>query len=415
LTVPGSLVLDSRVEEGPMLVELGVVEQRLAAVFAVRDGETKAEVGRRVGVSRQTVHAWCVRFAELGAAGLADRSHRPVGCPHQMDPVIEQLVVDLRVDHPWWGPRRLIHELASRGVVSTRSAVLRALHRHGLVAPAPVRRVPREQLHRFERAFPMDLWQVDLTGSLRLAQGARGPHCPKIVTGIDDHSRFCVMAVVVEHETSRAVVAAIQAAFDTYGAPDEVLTDNGKVFTARHNPGQGETGFDRICRQHGASHVLTGPYHPQTNGKVERFHGTLQRELLDRVVFDDLTHAAAAVEAYRLHYNTERPMTYDDSPTTSPDNPPAGRFLAPRRHQPGPQQNTDLERIRIATGHLHTGNHARRRIASNGTFWWRQNWIYIGQRHVGSEVRIVEIDDVVHVFLANELLKIHPLAGHATA
>ena len=103
----------------------------------------------------------------------------------------------------------------------------------------------------------------------------------KVVTGVDDHSRFCVIAPACARATGRAVCLAFARALDRYGVPDEVLTDNGKQFTARFGRG-GEVLFDRICRDNGIVHRLTQPASPTTTGKIERFHQTLRRELLDR-------------------------------------------------------------------------------------------------------------------------------------
>jgi hypothetical protein len=129
----------------------------------------------------------------------------------------------------------------------------------------------------------------------------------KVVTGVDDHSRYCVIASVVTRATGRAVCLAFAAALRAYGVPGEVLTDNGKQFTDRFGKG-GEVLFDRICRDNGIVHRLTQPRSPATTGKIERFHGSLRRELLDDAVpFADLAAAQAAVDAWVREYNTARP------------------------------------------------------------------------------------------------------------
>jgi transposase len=99
-----------------VLVELSVMEQRYRAVLQVQSGMPVTEVADRYGVSRQTVHAWCVRYRADGLRGLEDRSHRPASCPHRVDAEVEALVCTIRKDHPRWGPRRLHHELGKRGV-----------------------------------------------------------------------------------------------------------------------------------------------------------------------------------------------------------------------------------------------------------------------------------------------------------
>ena len=277
------------------LVELSVVEQRYRAVLEASSGVPVSEVAARFGVSRQSVHAWIRRYEQGGLSGLMDRSRRPESCPHQVSVEIETAVCELRREHPRWGPLRLAHELGRAGVspVPSRMSVYRVLVRHGLIEPAPRKR-PKDSYVRWERDAPMALWQMDLVGGIFLAGGTEA----KLVTGVDDHSRFCVICQVVVRATGRAVCLAFAAALRRFGVPGEVLTDNGKQFTDRFGKG-GEVLFDRICRDNGIIHRLTQPRHPTTTGKIERFHGSLRRELLDDAVpFADLAAAQAAIDAW---------------------------------------------------------------------------------------------------------------------
>lgn len=286
------------------LVDLSVVEQRYRAVLAVLAGASVTETAAQFGVSRQAVHSWLRRYRESGLAGLADRSRRPMSSPSQLSPEVEAVVCELRREHPRWGPVRLVHEAKRLGVepVPSRMGVYRALVRHGLVSPRQ-RRKRREDYLRWERPAPMDLWQMDIVGGVFLADGSEA----KIVTGIDDHSRYCVIAAVVARPTGRAVCLAFAHALRTFGVPEEVLTDNGKQFTDRFGKG-GEVLFDRICRDNGITHRLTQPRSPTTTGKVERFHQSLRRELLDDAVpFADVAEAQAALDAWVAEYNTRRP------------------------------------------------------------------------------------------------------------
>lgn len=289
-----------------MLVELSVVEQRYHAVMEVAAGVPVTQVAARYGVSRQSVHSWVRKYERSGLPGLADRSHRPVSCPHRIGGEVEAVVCELRRRHPGWGPRRLVHELERRGItpVPSRATVYRVLVRNALVEPG-VRKRRRSDYRRWERSAAMELWQMDIVGGILLTGGGE---C-KMVTGIDDHSRFMVIAKVVERATARAVCRAFGEALLRFGVPEEVLTDNGKQFTARFGPGRpGETMFDRICRENGITHRLTKPQSPTTTGKIERFHQTLRRELLDgRGPFENLATAQAAVDAWLEDYNRMRP------------------------------------------------------------------------------------------------------------
>jgi transposase len=149
-----------------MLVELSVMEQRYHAVMEVVSGAPVTEVARRYGVSRQAVHGWLGRYEREGPAGLADHSHRPRYQPRQLDAEIEALICQLRGAHPRWGPRRLRFELGKAGVspVPSRSTVYRVLVRHHLV-PARKRKRRRQDYKRWQREEPMQLWQMDVTGS----------------------------------------------------------------------------------------------------------------------------------------------------------------------------------------------------------------------------------------------------------
>jgi transposase InsO family protein len=302
-----------------MLVELSVMEQRYHAVMEVVSGAPVSEVARRYGVSRQAVYGWLGRYEGEGLAGLADHSHRPAHQPRQLDAQVEALVCQLRGTHPRWGPRRLLFELGKAGVspLPSRSTIYRVLVRHHLV-PARKRKRRRQDYKRWQREEPMQLWQMDITGSVFLADGTE----LKLISGIDDHSRFCVIATVVRRATARAVCRAFVAAMRLYGIPDEVLTDNGKQFTGRFGkPRPAEVLFERICRKNGIKQPLTRPYSPTTTGKVERWHQSLQTDFLnDTGPFATIAAAQAAVDAWRAEYNTERPHQSLDMAT------PASRF-----------------------------------------------------------------------------------------
>lgn len=287
-----------------MLVELRLVEQRYQAVLEVLNGATVIEVARRYGVVRQTVHGWLRRYARDGLAGLADRSSKPWSCPHQSPAEIEARIVELRRAHPAWGPRTIGYQLGQEGVtpLPSRSAIYRTLIRHRLVDPQQ-RRKRRSDYKRWERSRSMELWQMDVMGGVRLSDGSE----LKVVTGIDDHSRFCVSALVVKRATARPVCEALAEAMRRHGVPDQILTDNGKVFTGRFGPGKGEVLFDRICRENGIRHLLTAPRSPTTTGKVERFHKTIRQDFLAGRAFESLEEAQAALDQWVAQYNMERP------------------------------------------------------------------------------------------------------------
>jgi transposase InsO family protein len=302
-----------------VLVELGLVEQRHRAVCEVLDGATVTDVARRTGVAGQTVHDWLRAYANGGMAGLVDRSSKPQSCPHQMPPAVEARVVELRRANPGWGPGTILHRLGREGVerLPGRSSVHRALVRHGLIEPGRRRR-RRSDYKRWERGRSMELWQMDVVGRIHLADGTE----LSATTGIDDHSRLCVCARLVARATARPVCDALAHAMRTHGVPDQILTDNGKVFTARFGNGPGPVLFDRICNDNGIRHLLTAPYSPTTTGKVERFHKTLRREWLAE---NDYRHATIA-EAQASRVSPSPPdATSSTTATPSPSWPACRR------------------------------------------------------------------------------------------
>jgi transposase InsO family protein len=282
-----------------------VVEYRYRAVCEVLGGSPIGEVAARYGTSRQSVHGWRQRFQQQGMPGLADRSRRPHSSPTRLPADIEALICEMRRQHPRWGARRISHELGRRGLepAPSRATAHRVLVRNGLIDPQAQQH--KRKYRRWQRAEPMHLWQLDIVGGVPLADGRS---C-KLVTGIDDHSRFVVIAAVVAVPTGRAVCAAFTAAMRRYGVPSEVLTDNGKQFTGRHTrPQPVEVLFEQICRDNGITARLTKPRSPTTTGKIERFHKTFREEFLDHVApFESLTAAQEAIDGWVASYNHHRP------------------------------------------------------------------------------------------------------------
>ena len=249
------------------------------------------------------------------------------------------LVAELRRQHPRWGAKRIRLELLKnppdRLTVPSTSTLNRLLVRQGLVVQRKRKR-PRESFTRWQRPGPMQLWQLDIVGGVMLVDPVTGAvREAKVVTGVDDYSRFCVIAAVVERATGRAVCLAFAAALAKFGVPEEVLTDNGKQFTDRFGKG-GEVLFDKICRHNGITHRLTQPASPTTTGKIERFHLTLRRELLDdHDLFTSVEAAQAAIDEFVAQYNRDRPHQALDPkrPVTPADRftavPPAQREVLP--------------------------------------------------------------------------------------
>ena len=373
-----------------MLVELSVMEQRYQAVLAVvQDGWKVSEVAERLGVSRQSVHAWIARYERGGLAALADRSHRPSSCPHQLPGEIEARICELRREHPGWGPRRIEHQLGRLGLepAPSRSAIYRCLKRHGMIELRR-RRKRRDEFRRWERERPMQLWQMDVMGGVEVADGSE----LKVVTGVDDHSRFCIAAGLVTRATSKAVCAVLTDSLHRFGIPDEILTDNGKVFTGRFGPQPVEVLFDRICRENGISHRHTAVRSPTTTGKIERFHQSLRKEFLADRTFSSLEQAQAELDRWVADYNTARPHQALEMAT------PAERFrLVPL--------SKDQASIPIDAAEDHRGQWVLRRVGSNGVVSVDNQLFSVGNAFKACLVDVFVDDTVIQVWSKNHLIK----------
>jgi transposase InsO family protein len=403
------------------LVALSVVEQRYRAVMAVLSGARVTEVAAEIGASRQSVHSWMARYRDGGLAGLADRSQRPRSSPNQASAQVEAMVCELRRAHPKWGAQRIVHELmrspAPPEPVPSRATVHRILVRQGLVV-GRARRKKRSDYVRWQRPAAMQLWQLDIVYGPRLVETRTGEvREARIVTGVDDHSRYCVIARVVERATGRAVCLAFSEALTRYGVPEEVLTDNGKQFTGRFGQG-GEVLFDKICRRNAIAHRLTQPRSPTTTGKIERFHQTLRRELLDDArPFTGLLEAQAALDDWVREYNAQRP--HQALQTRAPVTP-AERF------QPVPDEQRELLPIWLPAGLSSVPEPQRtaavephavdtvadggpvefdRVVPPSGNLWVAGRQFWLGPARAGQTVRFWASVDVIHLSIAGARVK----------
>jgi transposase InsO family protein len=372
------------------LVELSVMEQRYQAVMAVvQDGWKITEVADRLGVTRQAVHKWIGRYEAGGLPALADRSHRPNGCSHQISPQLEAMICELRRQHPGWGPRRILHQLGRQGVdpLPGRSSIYRCLKRHNLIELRR-RKKRRDEFRRWERDRPMQLWQMDLMSGVLLNDATD----LKVVTSIDDHSRFCVAASLVPRATSRAVCEVFKAAMLRHGVPDEVLTDNGKVFTGRFGTHKAEVLFDRMCRENGISHRLTAPRSPTTTGKIERFHQSLRKEFLADTTFPTLETAQQALDVWITDYNNERPHQALEMAV------PADRFrLVPTTKDPSS--------VPVYAEEDHKGQWVLRRVGSNGVVSVDNQMFSVSNAYKGQLVDAFVDDTTIQVWHQNHLIK----------
>jgi len=367
--------------------EMSVTEQRYKAVLAViANGRTVGEVAGEWGVCRQTMHRWLARYENDGLEGLVNRSCRPVHCPHQTPPEVEAVLLEMRRAHPYWGARRIAFELARKGVepAPSESAVYRCLVRAAVIDPISRRR-RRETWKRWERGAAMELWQLDVVHGFALADGTAA----KALTGIDDHSRFCVSARLMLRERTQAVCDGFSSAMSEYGVPAQVLTDNGKVFTGRFAQPPVEVLFDRICRENGVDHILTEPRSPTTTGKIERFHRTLRIEFNTRQVFRNLKTAQEALDEWVTYYNTQRPHQ------ALADASPESRFRGSQNSRREPARPTERNGEQWVS----------RRVAPNGIVCVDSQHISVGKNYGGSTCDVLVTEGLFQFWVGNELLR----------
>ena len=281
---------------------VSVMDQRYEFVRLALNGSVSiSELCHRFNVSRDTGYRLIRRYREQGLAGLEDLSRRPKHSPQQTPPAMEQAVLDVRDHHPAWGGRKIARRLEDLGFsdVPCPSTVTDILRRHGRLDAD--KSVQHQAFQRFEHEHPNDLWQMDFKGHFAAGPGRCHP-----LTVLDDHSRYALGLQACDNETDVTVRERLTGIFRRYGMPHRILADNGSPWGGGRNDGTySALGVWLLRLGIGLSHGR--PYHPQTQGKDERFHRTLKAEVLDLRQFNDLKACQSAFDAWRMVYNYERP------------------------------------------------------------------------------------------------------------
>jgi|CXWL01.1.fsa_nt_gi transposase InsO family protein len=304
-------------------LETSPVDERIAFVLAVRQGDlTISEASRRFGVSRKTGYKWLKLSDALGLTSLRDRSRRPLHSPGQISAELEGRIVALRKAHGWAG-RKISFILKEReGTRVSRATVDRVIRRQGLVSDEPRGKGARL---RFERSAPNELWQMDHKGEYQLADGRCMP-----LSVIDDHSRFAVGLAAQRSndlvDTSRNLLLC----FERYGLPLSMLMDHGSPWWSTTNS-LGLTQLSVSLIEQGINLIYGAIRHPQTQGKVERFHRTLDRSLRHHGLPRTQKEMSSALARFLEEYNEVRPHESLDMAV------PASRYVpSPRPYQPLP-------------------------------------------------------------------------------
>jgi transposase InsO family protein len=268
--------------------------------LAMVDGANLARLCQGFNISRKTGYKWLARFLKEGEAGLFDRCRRPRASPGVTPPAMEEAVLRVREAHPAWGGRKIRARLQAQGWVTAPAAstITAILRRHGCIDPVESQK--HRAWQRFEAAAPNDLWQMDFKGHFAIAQGRCHP-----LTVLDDHSRYALGLEACDNEQTGTVKERLRRIFRRYGLPRKMLMDNGSPWGADwEHP---YTPLTVWLLKLGVQVGHSGPYHPQTLGKDERFHRTLGAELLKYCQGLDLTKCQQRFNDWRLIYNLERP------------------------------------------------------------------------------------------------------------
>jgi transposase InsO family protein len=279
--------------------EVSIMSQREEFVrLAMQPKANKSELCRRFAISRPTGDKWIAR-AQQGQ-GLDDRSRRPRCSPKRTAAAVERPIVQLREQQPAWGARTLHSVLRSDGVrVPSVSTVHAILQRHGLIDP--LESAKRQAFVRFEHAQPNDLWQMDFKGHFAMSSGAR---CHPL-TVLDDHSRYSLCLHALDNERAQDVQSCLTHTFRRYGLPWRLLVDNGPPWG--NSVDHPYTPLTVWLMRLDIAVIHSRPYHPQTMGKDERFHRTLNAEIISRKCFADLAQVQASFDPWRDLYNFRRP------------------------------------------------------------------------------------------------------------
>lgn len=273
----------------------------LRRTFVIRAGEAGCNFSalcREFQITRRTGYKWLERYQE--GASLADRSRAPILRPHKTTPEMEDLILSVRSNHPTWGARKILRHLADKGnvglpVPSTATSILK---RNGFITPE--QSAQHTPFQRFERESPNDLWQMDFKGHFAMLDGNR---CHPL-TMKDDHSRNLLCLDAYDNERWDSVKGSLERVFRKNGLPNAILCDNGAPWGDSQG---GYTPFELWMMQMDILPIHGRPLHPQTQGKEERFHRTLNEDLLKRTPIRNLVHAQQMFDDYLIEFNTERP------------------------------------------------------------------------------------------------------------
>lgn len=380
----------------PFINQSIMSQRREFCLLASKPGTNISELCRRFKVSRRTGYKWLDRYNDQGMDGLIDRSKRPHHFPNQTKPEIEEYVISLRKEDPEWGSKKL-HKLIFNDKESgkykyeripCKDTITRILGRNGLIDPNRSKLL--KDFERFVRQYPNELWQMDYKGWFRLMNKQQ---ChPLTIT--DDHSRFNICLQACKNQQTETVKNVLENVFRKYGLPYTLLTDNGGPWgSAGVVPLEGFRCFTTLEKwliQLNIKLIHGRPYHPQTQGKEERFHRTLKQELIDHEQFRDHDHCQSRFDLWREKYNCIRPHEALDFRTPSELYEPSFKTY-PEKIKPYEYDVSDI----------------KRKVQNTGIINFKNKEYKVGKAFIGEYVLLKESmeNNSYEIFFCNQLIR----------
>jgi transposase InsO family protein len=343
-----------------------------------------SQLCREYGISRKTGYKWLHRYKEGGIEGLQDQSRRPNHSPRRTPPDIESLILQTREEFPAWGGRKIKAYLERKGHpnLPVPSTITEILKRFDQIDPEEAQK--HKAFQSFEMESPNQLWQMDFKGYFSLEEGG---DCHPL-TILDDHSRYLIGLKACPNETRRTVQLHLCEVFSHFGLPERMLMDNGSPWG--YDREHSFTGLTAWLMRLGVKVTHGRPYHPQTQGKDERLHRTLNTELLTRTSMLNLEQCQMAFDQWREVYNGQRPHEALQMATPqdrySPSSHPFPDVLPPLVYPPG---------------------YIIRKVDKNGKIYFNNQRFRVGKAFKNQVVGLFPIDvedNVFHVFFCDEII-----------
>ncbi len=337
-----------------------VEELRKEFVEAAKTSRNFSLLCREFGISRKTGYKWVERNNQ--SCSMSDRSHVPFHIPSRTLAEIEEAILRVRADNPEWGAKTILKVLKNNGY--TNLPCIRTanniLQRNGCISETESQK--RKEFIRFQREHCNELWQIDFKGDFPLLDGTR---CYPLDI-IDDCSRYC-LGIYAKNNTL-GVVQSMEHTFREYGLPKAILSDNGGQFAGFKG---GYTQFERWLMDLDVLPIHGRPLHPQTQGKIERFHRTMKNELLKRNMFIDLSDADKHLKEWRIKYNELRPHEAIDMRC------PADVYIPSERKYPDTIKSYE-----------YSGLHRILKVNYKGYLRFDSKVFYLSETMVGAEVEL---------------------------